>query len=653
MHASPERRAPERAAPARTDGEAPPKPIIALTVALAGKRRIGAGDGEGLAEGLALVFDAVAGRLASLREGASGEPLSLRFSPAARPRLTLITGLADGADQIACRLFRDPGPEFPDVDRVLGAVLPCGRDDFLAHSGVIDTAGFEAQAGACDFIVELDGLMPPSPGPSREGEGPAVRRARAERGRAFSEQSEILLRQGDILVAVDDPRDEGRVGGTRQTLRAALDLGMPVILLRLGHADIAILRSRADLDEAALLPPARAREALWSLVGEMVGAGASAHDAPYVKALLSEFHAREVPAAGPLNRLWDRFEGAFKEPGKAPSDRGAEAYQVYRRRASALSAHYASRYRGSFLLGYALAVAAVVLAVGSLAIYPMRATLHLSPAGQETVLIVLGAAKLAVVVAILRLANGANRDHLAHKAADYRYLSERLRAMIFLPHAGALRSPYNWSLPYTTRVSAQDVIDRLFVSIVRQADPLEVIPGRREGVTLRPEAGVALALIRTRWVASQRLYHERNHRLQHRISRWLERSSQRLNQAVIGIVVADLIIAVLGVLEVLPPPLETMLGRDAAPLLIALAAILPAAVASLNGVRFQSECARLADRSQHMAAQLRQLEDRSGLARLRPLSLLDALRLGEDVAKSTIDEVAEWSAIYGKDFVEM
>ncbi len=43
--------------------------------------------------------------------------------------------------------------------------------------------------------------------------------------------------------------------------------------------------------------------------------------------------------------------------------------------------------------------------------------------------------------------------------------------MVFLPHAAALRSPYNWSLPYTTRVSAQDVIDRLFLSIVSPGGP--------------------------------------------------------------------------------------------------------------------------------------------------------------------------------------
>ena len=54
-----------------------------------------------------------------------------------------------------------------------------------------------------------------------------------------------------------------------------------------------------------------------------------------------------------------------------------------------------------------------------------------------------------------------------------------------------------------------------------------------------------------------------------------------------------------------------------------------------------------------MAISLAQLLARSLEPRRRPVGLVDAMRLGDDVAKLTIDEVAEWSALYGKDFVEM
>jgi hypothetical protein len=133
----------------------------------------------------------------------------------------------------------------------------------------------------------------------------------------------------------------------------------------------------------------------------------------------------------------------------------------------------------------------------------------------------------------------------------------------------------------------------------------------------------------------------------------LETLGRALNLGVIGIVFVDVAISFAGILRLLPEALARGLDLFAAPALIGLAAILPAAVASLNGVRFQSECARLADRSDHMVARLRQLEEKSGQARLRPLRLLDVLRLAEDIARSTVDEVVEWSALYGKDFVEM
>jgi hypothetical protein len=633
---------------------APTKPVVALTLALVGKRRIQPDATARLTETLRWLFNALSARLASLCEpGMAGDALAFRFATASPPRLTLITGLADGADQLASRIFSDAVQASPEVERVLGAVLPTDRATFVARSGLVDTAGFEAAAAACAFIIELDGEMPLAPGPPREGEGRAERRARAERGRSFSDQSEILLRQADILIAIDDPRDEGRVGGTRQTIRAALDLGMAVIQLRLGRDEIALLRSRADVDEPTGLSESHARETLWSLVAELVGVGAPANDAGYVKTLIGEFYADTGPRPNPLNRLWEWFEGRFKDPARTPSDEAAPAYQIYRRRASALSAHYASLYRGSFLLGYALAVLAVCLAVFALALFPLGELVCMTEQQLEFGLLVLGLFKFGVLVTILRLARHANRGRLAQRAADYRYLSERLRAMIFLPHAAALRSPYNWSLPYTTRVSAQAVLDRLFLSIVRQADPLGVIPGSRDGAALRPEAGVALARIRTRWLAGQRRYHEANHATQHRMSRWLDGLSRLLNWLVIGIVVVDLALAICGLAGWLPPSLDLVVNRAATSILIVLAAILPAAVASLNGVQFQSECSRLADRSEQMAAQLRQLEERSSLARLRPVRLVDALRLGEDIAKSTNDEVAEWSAIYGKDFVEM
>jgi hypothetical protein len=54
-----------------------------------------------------------------------------------------------------------------------------------------------------------------------------------------------------------------------------------------------------------------------------------------------------------------------------------------------------------------------------------------------------------------------------------------------------------------------------------------------------------------------------------------------------------------------------------------------------------------------MTVNLARLEHLSFPLAHEPARLVDAVRLGDDVARLTIDEVAEWSAIYGKEFVEM
>jgi hypothetical protein len=356
-----------------------------------------------------------------------------------------------------------------------------------------------------------------------------------------------------------------------------------------------------------------------------------------------------------LAGLWAWFEQRFRKAAgpdglPAPSPRPL-AYEAYKERASRLADAYAGLYRGSFLAGYGLAVLAIAAATLSLVLMSESVASRLSPPVVFAAFLGLGVVKLSAVISILALARRAHDRRLAHRAADFRYLTERLRAMCYLPEVGWMRSPANWSLPYTTRVAAQGLMDRLLASILRQASPLQTLNGTRQDKVIRLSLRDAETIIREGWLADQVRYHRRNHATLEAMSRWLEAANRTLNRVVIAAAALDLVIILAEWLA--PLTRAGVLHTVATPVLVTIAAIVPAVVASFNGVRFQSECTRLADRSGQMAVELARLARLPpGRADHRP-RMIEVLRLAEDASRLTLGEVAEWSAIYGKDFPEI
>jgi hypothetical protein len=130
-----------------------------------------------------------------------------------------------------------------------------------------------------------------------------------------------------------------------------------------------------------------------------------------------------------------------------------------------------------------------------------------------------------------------------------------------------------------------------------------------------------------------------------RVFRRTELSGRGMSVAVIGIVAVDLVLA-------------PWLSHTFTLVLLLAAAVLPAAVASLNGIAFQSECRRLAERSEVMRKiiigrlkQAENLDRRMASARENPDSdrgswSLEVLRVSESIAADMVNEVAEWSVLY-------
>ena len=420
---------------------------------------------------------------------------------------------------------------------------------------------------------------------------------------------------------------------------------------------------------------------------------------------------------------------AVSSPGPVRPHRGDPSlspYSIYRSRASALSQHYSGLYRGEFVQNYRLAVYAVTLATLSLA---LLATAHVgttataraasgrravkidvmaaivapadappSPIAEPKVLpphealslpswlvpaiFSLGLVKLVILVWIFQNTREANDGDWNDKAVDYRYLAERLRTMFYLPRIGSFQPPAAAMPQYVARAARQSAVDWLLDAIVRSISPAELPLARKIPTTLagdgtqcdvtiiRLDPKGLLADLRDRWVDEQALYHDRIARTMDRMFHFSENAGSRLSKIVMALVGVDLIFIVAERLPFVPETWKEI-AELATPWSIMFTAVLPAAVASLNAIRFQTECRRLAERSAVVRTILWGLHSKDApkggrwaeadtLSRRIATALSDdetnlgawsaqVLRLTETVAADFVHEVTEWSVLYAKE----
>ena len=203
------------------------------------------------------------------------------LNPCNYPVLRLVSGLADGADQIAFQTLLDFQQQQNQSNSPGGrtwyeyvSVLPCDPQMYQRNSSISDNAAFGKLLARSDYVLELDGICDPS-----NDDDLLVDRRRMRQ--AFVIQSRMLLRQCDVLIAVPDLSKKGAAGGTRESITAAIDLGIPVILISLKGDSIderiSILNLKEDLDEDLgqlqldwkKLPEHHARSAFWSIRGRI------------------------------------------------------------------------------------------------------------------------------------------------------------------------------------------------------------------------------------------------------------------------------------------------------------------------------------------------------------------------------------------------
>lgn len=220
--------------------------------------------------------------------------------------------------------------------------------------------------------------------------------------------------------------------------------------------------------------------------------------------------------------------------------------------------------------------------------------------------------------------------------------------MNYLPALGVLRAPAPSATQSTTRRVQQTVADWLALAVMRHTD--------LAGGARRIDPLQALGAIEERWLQNQIAYHRTTALKMKRMSTFLEGAANWLSAFVIAFVLVDLLLVAAGLV------FDDWFGKkvhELSPFYLFLAAIMPAAIAGANGIRFQSESDRLWERSKVFAAILNEMRDDTASLRKDidsargsedPGSWVSAAALNaESCAQLFLDEVAEWSVLYAKE----
>lgn len=224
----------------------PPKPRLALRIGITGKREITAEVAKRIRADLESVFEALTHFLVDCRAKNEGS-----FS-AELPLLRVVSGMAEGADQIAAdvavmRFDAEQASANRAVETRFAAILPFAQAEFEKdfrrdpnnNEGLRSESAWRQVVG--DFRAALD---KPAVESVLQIDDAAIRDSTnpADRTLAYANLRDLILEHADILVAVSDDVDGG-TGGTVDAIRRAVRTGIPTIKISTAKPKIFLMRS--------------------------------------------------------------------------------------------------------------------------------------------------------------------------------------------------------------------------------------------------------------------------------------------------------------------------------------------------------------------------------------------------------------------------
>jgi hypothetical protein len=683
-----------------TLGATPPKPTLTLRVGITGHRpkphKFPQASFGFVKRRLGEVFAGIDSVLAAHAQNSQGvysnEP----------HRVRLVSGLAEGADQLAVGVMPRRW--------TLEAILPFPRDSYLEDFKTSATGdGRDVTQGFLDCLDKAATVvaLPEDPAIRRKGLTPEGTPDEYWRRRdaGYARFAGFLLRQIDVLVAVWDGQPEEGKGGTAEVLRAAIDAQIPVVWVNSLEDGFARMLEGIDEDgrvnapDADCLsgPLAEAIDAIILLPVNTKGDDPSREsaDGPEIAKRLQSFLAESWPRAShwltyDLFKRWTegkpvRFEippetnegyiarwEPLGEDGPPVGDLRDRIAGVLRPRfawADALAVDFSHRYRTAYFNSYLLAACAVAIALLGVFGHDW----FQAPESQLAFKVMLAAIELAVILTIVGMVVLGRRRRWQEKWIEYRALAELLFNARFLAYLGEHGRAHRMGNLETA--SSAWFLWYLRVTIREIGLPNAQLDGTYQRALLNT--------VGKHVIADQRVWHEANASALHRMHRKLHKSADMCFILTVILLVAflagwmifggvmilfdgkefgDLIggahdggVELKSALSNVDASFAEKLGGWLLRLkdyVTYLAAFLPALGAALAGIRETGDFEKVSERSTKTAASLQELQDEVARAR-RSLSLDETGDILLSTAQALAEDLSAWQSVYGHKRLEL
>ncbi len=461
----------------------------------------------------------------------------------------------------------------------------------------------------------------------------------------------VMIEQSDVLIAIWDGITPGAVGGTRHTMAAALDVGVPV--LRIDARDptrIMLLHSPEALDSARECATA---ETIAAFVRSIVSPAGSHRNDSAIRFHAEQWHpssARRFHAYRRVEALFGRSGGArfatlretyalpeaFSDGTGRPlietarsmpgSDTGFVARigsDIMRRFAWAdgLSTYLSDAYRGGMVMNFLLSAMAITAGVAYLPVasidwkWPFALT------------------ELALLLAIVAITMIGRRRRWHGRWFETRRVAEYLRHAPILLLLGVARPAGRW--PRGSETSWPEHYGR---------DALRAMGLPSVAIT-QAYLRDALAKLLGDYVEGQRAYHRVKAKRLTTVHHRLDRTSEWFFILALGSVATYLVLLAGGAAGLVSPAL----AHDGSKAFTFLGIVLPALGGAFAGIRYFGDFERFAAISDVTAGRLETLEARIGTLLENPavdLRYAQVAALAHAMDDIVIAEIESWQAVF-------